>query len=106
MKAKIFSAFVFVMLSMQAFANNEQQEKDVYCKEVYNTSMTIMNMRQNGTPMPQMIEWADGGTLALWMVETAFETPLYASKAFKENAVAEYSEMVYKACRKHFNGRG
>ena len=53
MKAKIFGTLVFVMLSMQAFANNEQQEKDVYCKEVYNTSMIIMNMRQNGTPMPR-----------------------------------------------------
>ena len=107
MKAKIFGTLVFVMLSMQAFANDEQRLKEFkaeYCKEVYEIAVSVMNLRQSGVSMPDLMGWADGDDLSTLMVETAFETPLYSTDEFKERAVASYSEMFYKACRKNFNG--
>ena len=107
MKAKIFGTLVFVMLSMQAFANDEQRLKEYkaeYCKEVYEIAVSVMNLRQSGVSMPDLMGWADGDDLSTLMVETAFETPLYSTDEFKERAIASYSEMFYKACRKHFNG--
>ena len=107
MKTKIITTLVFMMLSMQAFANDEQRLKEFkaeYCKEVYETAVIVMNLRQSGVSMPDLMGWTDGDELSTLMVETAFETPLYSTDEFKERAIASYSEVFYKACRKNFNG--
>ena len=72
------------------------------CVLTYRLAESIMNMRQAGTALPDLLEAAlsdNGGDVMLVMVEDAYTHPSYEMEENKDKAVKSFAESWYATCK-------
>lgn len=82
------------------------------CNDSYVAARTIMKLRQENIPMPQMIsafgEYAEDTETKLELFALAYKAydePLYASAAGQERAIGRFANEAYMDCIKFFGRR-
>ena len=94
MKSTIVTFFLFVMLSFQAFASDEQ----VHCiKAGYNLAYVIMQLRQADYPLPEMLNKAET-KLEQLIINEAYTYPVMNLDKNKEKVQKEFAEKMYMSC--------
>ena len=85
-------------LSFTAFA--EEAELDV-CGELNNLARSVMNARQAGMEMRQLIQIVkdnEAGELAIEIIIRAYEKPRYSVEKNKQNAIKDFQNEIYLQC--------
>ena len=85
-------------LSLTAFA--EEAELDV-CDELNNLARSVMNARQSGMEMRQLIEVVRGNEaseIAIEIIIRAYETPRFSVEKNKQNAIKDFQNEIYLQC--------
>jgi len=70
------------------------------CKNLEEIAGVIMEVRQGGASMREMIEAADGDELAEILIVEAFDVPLMSSESGKNKKVEQFKNSVFKMCFK------
>ena len=70
------------------------------CKNLEEIAGVIMEVRQGGASMREMIETADGDELAEILIVEAFDVPLMSSESGKNKKVEQFKNSVFKMCFK------
>lgn len=76
------------------------------CLAAYDLAEMVMNLRQAGMSLPDMIEAAEsekGSREMVAMVEDAFSRPNYEMEENKDKAVKSFAESWYTTCKKQGN---
>lgn len=68
------------------------------CKAVHTLSGTIMSGRQRGVDIIDMVDIADGDTVVLRLIRSAYEVPRYSSQDYIDKAVGEFKAKAYISC--------
>ena len=85
-------------LSFTAFA--EEPQTDV-CDELNNLARSVMNARQSGMEMRQLIEVVRGNEaseVAIEIIIRAYEKPRYSVEKNKQNAIKDFQNEIYLQC--------
>ena len=85
-------------LSFTAFA--EESELDL-CDELNNLARSVMNARQSGMEMRQLIQIVkenDAGELAIEIIIRAYEKPRFSVEKNKQNAIKDFQNEIYLQC--------
>ena len=93
-----------LLISLLAFNANAEftKEEDSLCKSLERMSAVIMQSRQEGTPMSEMIERAKGNATIISVIEDAFNEPRWSSPSMIARTVEEFSNESYKICYEAF----
>lgn len=75
------------------------------CREVYFTSIGIMELRQMGIDMPVLVEMTAHHKGLQGIALEAYNEPRYFSAAYREKAAREFAEIHYQACREVFGDK-
>ena len=70
------------------------------CYQLEELAGVIMEARQAGSTMGEMIKLADNHKLTEALVIDAFEVPLYETAEYKEREINKYKNTVFKMCFK------
>lgn len=76
------------------------------CLAAYDLAEVVMNLRQAGMALPDMIEVAEsekGSREMMAMVEDAFSRPNYEMEENKDKAVKSFAESWYTTCKTQEN---
>ena len=85
-------------LSLTSFA--EEPELDV-CDELNNLARSVMNARQAGMEMRQLIEVVRGNEaseVAIEIIIRAYEMPRFSVEKNKQNAIKDFQNEIYLQC--------
>lgn len=91
-----------VLPETEIVATNERSA----CLAAYDLAEMVMNLRQAGMALPDMIEAAEsekGSREMVAMVEDAFSRPNYEMEENKDKAVKSFAESWYTTCKKQEN---
>ncbi len=96
MKSTIVTLFIFVMLSFQASASDEQE----HCiKAGYNLAYVIMQLRQSDYTLPEMLNKAET-KLEQLIINEAYTYPVMSLEHNKEKVQKEFAEKMYLSCKR------
>ncbi|MNV74593.1 hypothetical protein D3C71_1678280 [compost metagenome] len=100
--AAIAAALIFSVGHTAPLSAEDLEE----CKGFAKIARSLMNLRQDGVPMSDLMEFAMAqkdpdlqGIFQIY-VELVFEYPLYTTPDAKSRAVSEFDSFVYKGCLK------
>ena len=85
-------------LSLTAFA--EEAELDV-CDEINNLAQSIMEARQSGVEMRQLIQIVRNNEIAdfaIPIIIRAYEKPRFSVEKNKQNAIKDFQNEIYLQC--------
>ncbi len=68
------------------------------CQGYYTTAELIMQHRQQGTPMPEMMGYVDGNGVLEAMVGDAYRQPRYSTAEYQRDLVREFANGAYLIC--------
>ena len=68
------------------------------CYQLEELAGVIMEARQAGSTMGEMIKLADNHKLTEALVIDAFEVPLYETDEYKQREIDKYKNKVFKMC--------
>lgn len=72
------------------------------CRSYSNVAAAIMEERQEGTPMPDLMDALSSieeqPELAQTMVRLAYEEPMYRAPEHKQRAISKFRDDTYKRC--------
>lgn len=88
---------VSALLSFNAQANDDDFKK---CKDIEGVAGLIMEMRQKGTPMSDMIKAANGDPLGKVLIIEAYDRPKYSTDQNKKDAVQRFKNIIFGTCIK------
>lgn len=74
-----------------------------YCPKIAELAKEVMVARQNGTPMREMMEIADGEPIMVSMVTEAYGHPAYRTSAVQDRAIQEFENQWYLLCVKSYD---
>jgi len=96
MKHLIFAA----ALLLTPLAHADQS----HCERVGILATSIMEARQSGAPMSELMKIADGNKLLQLMVVQAYEEPRFSSDRYQQNATNDFRAEWELACYKAMKG--
>ena len=82
-----------LLASTSAFAEDK-------CDLILIASETVMDARQRGVLLEDIVKAVDGNELYLALIKHAWSYPKYIMQANKDEAVKEFKEKYYLACIK------
>lgn len=94
MKIKHVLATIILTVS----AATVQAQTMSFCNQLYDTSEAIMDARQSGVDLRQMMQAADGNQLHEDMVKLAYKQPNYSTESYQQNAIKQFAEQFYLSC--------
>jgi len=77
-----------------------QSQVDV-CKDISGTATSVMQARQNGVPIVEMMDIAGDSELLRYIVMQAYEGPRYSTEPHKKRAEVEFSNRMFLECAKY-----
>ncbi|TNE87039.1 MAG: hypothetical protein EP324_08175 [Gammaproteobacteria bacterium] len=80
---------------------NETGASDDNCNYSYELAHSVMEARQLGVPLPNLVKIADGNELMLALIEEAYSKPKYASEDYKTMKANDFANDVYLICMQH-----
>jgi len=103
MKKLILAA---ALISGSVMANDgeaTQEQKLEFCKSLSQMARSIMDARQSGVEMSQMVEMAmdnDMKSVILPVVKMAYEESRYSTPGNQEKSIQDFGNLVYSTCIK------
>ena len=97
---------IIVALALMLSQNCGAITNDEFCDVVYDTSKTIMEVRQLGRPMGELIKKAKGNAaedMLRSIIITAYDSPKYELKQLKEKSINDFSNTWYLECIKRMD---
>ena len=91
---------LLAVILLLAFNVNAKGATIKDCKFVEELAQVIMEARQSGAAMSDMIEAADGHELSESLVVAAFETPLMSGQKGKVKQINTFKNKAFKICFK------
>ena len=93
-----------LLISLLAFNANAEftKEEEGLCKRLESVSAVVMQSRQEGIPMSEMIELAKGNATIISVIEDAFNEPRWSSSETITRAIQDFSNESYKLCYEAF----
>lgn len=88
-----FAAIIFT-----TFATATQAQTMSFCNQLYDTSEAVMDARQSGVDLRQMMQAADGNQLHEDIVKLAYKQPNYSTESYQQNAIKQFAEQFYLSC--------
>lgn len=86
-----------ILTAAPALASEPWQEN---CEAVGDLAHIIMKNRQQGEPLPKMMEIAAGEPVSEKMVAEAYDQPKYNGEEYKTEAADEFRDRWYLDCYK------
>ena len=74
------------------------------CQKIGQLSSKIMESRQRGAPMSDLMQIAGDSELMQQIVIDAYETPRFSSDKYQENAIKDFRSEWELACYKAMKG--
>lgn len=74
------------------------------CRDVYDAAYVVMQDRQDGVPLPEMLEVAGSARdktdrrILQNLVADAYEGPIYSTRPYQHAAVEEFANRAMLAC--------
>jgi len=96
MKKKLLLFFVFWSFSVQA-DNVGWKER---CGVLAKIAAAIMDNRQSGVPMDEMMKTVGDSEVDMAILIAAFEKPRYKTEEYKNNAIVNFRNSIYLECVK------
>lgn len=101
MKKTIFALTLMTAAAVGcAPANAEFSTPHKRCAVISNFAETIMDARQKGVPIKDLMENSGDNQITAGIIRQAYYAPLWNSSEFKKQAVTEFSNDWYKSCMK------
>lgn len=69
-----------------------------YCMNVYDDAKLVMKMRQQGIPLPEMMNAVDEWKAGQYLVQEAFQRSQLSLPENQDRAVKEFAEQEYNRC--------
>lgn len=73
------------------------------CDDLYELAFKVMNLRQNGTPVSELIALTGGNKIANAIVIAAYEETQYSTREYQIRANKEFANRVFIECFKSIN---
>ncbi len=93
-------ACVFLTISVSVYAKKSGPE---VCDDLYELAFKVMNLRQNGTPVSDLIALTGGNRIANAIVIAAYEETQYSTREYQNRASKEFANRVFIECFKSIN---
>lgn len=94
MKIKHVLATIILTVS----AATVQAQTMSFCNKLYDTSEAVMDARQSGVDLRQMMQAAEGNQLHEDIVKLAYKQPKYSTESYQQNAIKQFAEQFYLSC--------
>lgn len=101
MKKTIIIALFIMIIPFAAQAEDEENNWRKSCEMYSSLAETVMEARQAGLPMSDMMDLVMDGSLRKLTEEfiiEAYKTPRYSSERMKREAVIDFKDDVYHEC--------
>lgn len=85
------------LLSTSAIANT-QNEEFKSCKVLEQTAGLVMQARQDGMAMSDLLEAVQHNKLGQAVVIDAFKVSRYHTQSMKQRAVQDFKNLIFKTC--------
>ena len=101
MNTKTAIAAISLLLPVAAIAEPTPHE---FCTEIAGLAEVIMEGRQNGTPMPAMMDVAAQGNdtemnrITEALIIDAFGHPRYSTERVKQRTIGDFADSAYLSC--------
>lgn len=95
MKTKLIAIAISLMFTSVSYAEDVNE----VCGILHETATMVMKMRQEGAPMPQMMQLSDSD-LARAIVQEAYEEPQYHSDEVKARSIQNFANKIAASCYK------
>jgi len=89
---KLIIAIVLSVFSIGASANQNE------CNTLHRVATKIMEVRQQGVPITQVIEATSSSPSFHGLIREAYKIPLKEYQSGKETAINEFANKVYLVC--------
>ena len=74
-----------------------------FCTEVYDLSAMIMKMRQENTPIKDLIDVFYGNKTGINIVVQAYKQPRYSTEGHQKNAIKDFANLQMTQCLSSIN---
>ena len=90
------------LLLITALLSAPTYAEDDFCTQMYNMGKVVMDARQKGVPMPDMIKTLpdDISEFLKPIVISAYEHPQYSTPQIKQKTINDFADDLYLACVK------
>lgn len=96
---KLFKALALTaLLTTPAVADTVTDQE--FCTSVSELSEAVMEGRQGGTPMSEMMRVAGSNGIMKSMVLEAFDHPRYSTRDVKRRTIQEFTNQWFSTCMK------
>jgi len=72
------------------------------CKNMHKLAKNIMDSRQQGMAMPDIIETVDGNPLFEYFIESAYDMPRYSTDEMQQRSIEDFANSIYAECWKNY----
>lgn len=97
---KNFLLLILVLFLISFKSYSEEKINKTVCEEIADLATSIMDARQAGVDIIQMMQLAEGNKAVEFMIKEAYKQPEYTNKEFKNRAIKEFKENMYLLCLK------
>lgn len=88
-------------LSVSLGAQAQDEQYDDPCEFWHEAATRVFDMRQNGTPMPDLMKWGSDNDHAAYVVRQAYH-PLHGAPGFgeegKQRATRDFANRIAEQC--------
>ena len=99
---KKIALIITLALSTSAFAA-EPAPMSKYCPKIAELANAVMVARQNGSPMREIMEIAEGEPIMVSMITEAYGHSAYSTQEYQDRAIQEFEDQWYLRCVKSYN---
>lgn len=93
------TAATLMTLSPVTVASDDSGEAKKYtCEQFAQVSAVIMEGRQKGMPMVDVMKVATGTPVFEEIIKQAYSVKRFSSDEYQQEAITEFSNMIYRAC--------
>lgn len=102
MMKTVKSVLCVVALAVSVSVHAKKPGPEV-CDDLYELAFKVMNLRQNGTPVSELIALTGGNKIANAIVIAAYEETQYSTREYQIRANKEFANRVFIECFKSIN---
>ena len=95
---KLLTAIAILSTSFIAQA---EESKGMSCKDISEFAGSVMQIRQQGTPMSDLYERANGSKVIESLIILAYEVPKFSTAEYKQREVNKFKNEFFLTCVKN-----
>lgn len=99
MNKSIKIMFSVVVLAMSAGAQANRSNVGI-CNDLQDLGYKIMELRQSGVPVSQVMSASDGNQVVNAIIISAYEEMRYSTREFQVRASRDFADKIYLECFK------